>query len=38
MWSFDQGKSALILVQKWPYWNKVIDLRKKKFQKITTSW
>jgi hypothetical protein len=36
MWSFDQAKFALILVQKWPYQNEVIDLfnKQKNFNKL----
>jgi hypothetical protein len=30
MWSFDQAKIALTLVQEWPYKNEIIDLCNKK--------
>jgi hypothetical protein len=33
MWSFDQAKIALLLVQEWPYKNEVIDLSNKKSSK-----
>jgi hypothetical protein len=36
MWSFDQAKIALTLVQEWPYKNEVIDKCNKKIKKIST--
>jgi hypothetical protein len=33
MWSFDQAKYALTLVQKWPFQNVVIDLCNNKISK-----
>jgi hypothetical protein len=36
MWSFDQAKIALALVQEWPYKNEVIDFTTKKIKKISS--
>jgi hypothetical protein len=33
MWSFDQAKIALTLVQEWPYKNEIVDFATKKIEK-----